>query len=165
MQVDAPGEVGQGAGPRPAAPVQELLHVVPAGGVEGGGELAVHRVLHRHVQDGAPLVHDGVELGLHLLRLVAAGEGAADPAGLREQIAPGGGGDFQPPGSEQGHVPHDDLPAYRQLPGQGGGAHRPSGLGEPAGDGLSALLGVHGRFLPPDGAERPEVFLQCTTES
>ena len=94
MQVDALCEVGQGEGVGLAAAVHKLDHVIPAGQLEWSGELAVDRVFYNDVDHRTALVHDGVELVLHLVRPVTAGEGADQSAVLLwEHIAPWGGGD------------------------------------------------------------------------
>lgn len=146
MQVKPLCELGEGNRVRLAAAVDKLGYVIPAGDVNGGGELAVYRVLHNDIQHGAPLVHNGVELLLHLVAAVAAGKGTHHvTVRLWEEISPWGGGDLQTSGPEQGHVAHNDLPADRQLLGQGGGTDGGIGLLKPAGYFQSSLLGVHKR--------------------
>ena len=146
MQVKPLGELGEGDGLRLAAALNKLGYLVAVGDVDGGGELAVDRVLHDDVQHGAALVHHGVELLLHLVGAVPAGKGTRNRAVcLGEEVTPGRGGNFQPSGPEQGHISHNDLPADRQLLGQGGGTDGGIGQLKPTGYFQSSLLGVHKR--------------------
>lgn len=146
MKVKSLCELGEGDRLRLAAAVDELGNFIPVGDMKRGGELAVDRVLHDDVQHGAALIHNGVELLLHLVGTVAAGKGTHNGAvRLWKQVSPGSGGDLQSSGPEQGHVSHNDLPADRQLLGQGGGADGGVGQLQPPGYFHSSLLGVHKR--------------------
>ena len=60
-------------------------------------------------------------------------------------IAPGRGADIRPLGPQQGHVPHNDLAADGEFPGQGGSTHRRFGLLQNMCDRLSSVCSVHGR--------------------
>ena len=144
MQVDPLGKLGQRGGLLPAAAGHKLGHVIPAGQPQRARELAVDGVLHYDIQHGAPLVHHGVELLLHLVRPVAAGEGTGDSGGgTGQDVAPGGRGDIQPSRPEQGHVSYDNLAAHRKPAGQGGGAHRALRLLQLLRQGSSPALTVH----------------------
>ena len=113
--------------------------------MELAGELAVDRVLHDHVQHGAAVIHHELQLPAHVLRPVDTGQLAGQTGGgAGEQIAPGGGGDVQPAGPQQGDVPHNDLPADRKTGRQDGGGDRPGRLGEIDGQRGPALDCVHG---------------------
>ena len=130
MEVDTLGEFRQGQGLRLAAAGEELAHLVAVGDLQGAGELAVEGVLHDHVQHRAALVHHGVELRLDTVLAVAHRQAADQPGGGGEDdVAPWGGGDVRAPGPEQGHVPHHDLAADTEAPGQGGGADGLIGAG------------------------------------
>ena len=143
MQMDAVCQLGQGGGPLHAG--HELLHVQAAAQVQRGGQLAIDRVVHDDVHNGAAAVHHGVELVPGAGAVVAAGHLAqkARLPGVGDHIAPGGGGDGLARGPQQGHVPHDDLAADAQLLGQGGGADGLMGFVEPGADPAPALFGGH----------------------
>lgn len=71
MQMDAVCQLGQGGGPLHAG--HELLHVQAAAQVQRGGQLAIDRVVHDDVHNGAAAVHHGVELVPGAGAVVAAG--------------------------------------------------------------------------------------------
>ena len=131
VQVNAPGEVGQGAHLVGLCLLDKLGHIVAGGEVQLAHQLAVHRVLHHHRLHGAPVIHHQVQLPLHILVGVAAGHGILPPLGGGvHHIAPGGGENVGAGGPQQGHVSHDDLAAHLEGVGQPGGGERLLGLGE-----------------------------------
>ena len=145
MQVNAAGEIGEGLGAALPDGAEKFLHIVPGGQAELAGELAVDGVLHHHIHHLTAVVHHDLQLPGHVgLPVVDAGHGAPQSGALPgKQVPPGGGGDLRPPCPQQGHIPHNDLPADVKLPGQGGGADRPAGLLQTGQDGGAAGGGVH----------------------
>jgi len=144
VEVDAAGQVGEGAGVGSGAAGEELLDLIAAGELEQACELAVDRMLHDDVQHGAALVHHGVELGLHIGAVMTAGHLAQKAGGGRlDDIAPGGSGDLRTGGPEQGHVAHDHLTADAELLGQRPGADGLRSLLEKIQDRLPALVCLH----------------------
>ena len=76
-----------------AAAVHKLGHIVPAGQLEGAGELAVKRVFHDNVHHGAAIVHHSVQLCLHACLVMADSypAGETDCGGILQAVPPGGG--------------------------------------------------------------------------
>ena len=150
VEVDAAGEIGQGTGPVTGHPAEKFLHIAAGTDAQLAGELAVDRVLHDHVQDGAAVVHHDLQLPLHVRRLMAAGylPPEALPVPL-DHVAPGGGLDGRASGPQQGDVAHNELAAHAEASRQRGGADRPGGLGQNVPNRVPALLGGHGRFPLP----------------
>lgn len=166
MKMDPFSKVGQGDCLRLAASRNELGHIIPAGDMERSGELTIYRVLHDHIQNSAALVHNSIELHLHLVGPVTARKGYQKVGvGSGEQIPPGGGGNLKPTGPQKGHIPHDNLTADRQFLGKGGGADGGGGLFQPPGDFGSSLLGVHkDPFLSSGGLKHKSrsIFISVT---
>ena len=75
MQVDALCEVGQGRASDWRQRSTNWTTSYRLDSWSGPGELAVDRVFYNDVDHRTALVHDGVELVLHLVRPVTAGEG------------------------------------------------------------------------------------------
>ena len=125
--------------------LDEVVHIVAAGKVQIAPQLAIQAVLHGHIHHHTALVHDGVQLGAHLvLGAVHAGQDAGVAFFRRVQlVAPGGGVDLCAAGPQQGHIPHHDLARDAQLGCQCAGADRCRGSAEPLLNGFSALRCVH----------------------
>ena len=144
VQVDAIGQGGQGCRLLPGDEVYELGGVIAAGNLQRAGDLAVDRVLHNHVQYGTALIHDGVELSLHLHGRVPAGDGvllSGDRGG--KHVPSGCGGNVHTARPQQSHIAHNDLPADPKLFGQRGGTDGAAGLLQPPGHAASSFLCVH----------------------
>ena len=121
MQVDAAGEGGEGRGSLPGNAFQKFVCVVAGENVQLTAQLAVHGVLHNHVQQGAAVVYHGVELFGQERVGVAAGDGVGLAwVFLSGQHVPAGrGGDAGVGGPQKGHVAHHHLTAYVEFFGQG----------------------------------------------
>ena len=102
----------------------KVVHIVPVAQVQGGTDLAVKAVFHRHIHHRAALIHHGVQLPAHLLlRAVHTGQNAGIALFRRVQlIAPWGGIDLCPAGAQQCHISYHDLPRHPQLCRQRAGA-------------------------------------------
>ena len=62
VQMDALGERRERTGIGAAHAGDELLHIIAAGELQAGSDLAIDGVLHRDIHGSAAAVHNGVEL-------------------------------------------------------------------------------------------------------